>query len=91
MKKAEVLKYCKEKAKEGYLAHPMLLEIYNDTEEIPDEMVNLICHLPEPLGETMMPMSLELYNAFQQVIEDYWDSHQQAEHAKDSFKKVSKS
>jgi hypothetical protein len=47
MKKAEVLKYCAEKAEEGYMTHLMILDIYNDEEEIPNETVDLICHLPE--------------------------------------------
>ena len=91
MNKQEVIKYCKEKAEEGYLTHLMLLELFEDEEEVPDFFVELVCHLPEPPRQLMMTMTEELYNSFQQTCKDYWDALQQTQHAKESIKKVSKS
>lgn len=91
MKKAEVIKYIKEKAAEGWVSHSMLLEIFDDEEDIPDEFVELVCHKPEPPRQIMMTMSQELFNAFNQACEDWWDAIKQENHAKESIKKVSKS
>lgn len=91
MTKAEVLKYCKEKSKEGYITHNLLLELFDNDEEVPEFFVELVCHLPEPPKQLMMTMSQELYNSFNQTCEDYWNALQQKQHGKESIKKVSKS
>jgi hypothetical protein len=60
MKKWQVLEYCDEKSLEGYITHKMILEIYNDTEDIPDEVVDFICHKPEPPKELIIVMGSNL-------------------------------
>lgn len=92
MKKAEVLKYCKEKSEEGYLTHLMLLELYNDEEEIPDEMVDLVCHLPEPPRPYMMTFgSLEGVRRFEQARDDFLKYLAQNQIADEMKKKICKS
>ncbi len=91
MKKAEVLKYCAEKAEEGYMTHLMLLEIYNDTEEIPDDMVDLICHLPEPPKQIMMYGSDEGVKQFNEAVEDFVRYLGQNQIADEMKKKICKS
>ena len=49
MTKKEALFICQEKAKyEGYITHTTILCIYDDDEQIPDELFDLICHKPKP-------------------------------------------
>lgn len=72
MKKAEVLKYCAEKAEEGYLTHLMILEIYNDDEEIPDEVVGLVCHPPEPPKQIIIFGSAEYIKNLNRTVEDFY-------------------
>jgi hypothetical protein len=91
MTKAEVLKYCAEKAEEGYMTHLMLLEIYNDTEEIPDDMVDLICHLPEPPKPFIMFGSFEMIKRFEQAQKDYFKAVVQHEIGEKLMDKISKS
>jgi len=72
MTKKEAIFIAKEKAKyEGYITHLLMLEIYDDDEQIPEEIFNLVCHKPTPsqpitifLGETGIKM-------FEQACEDY--------------------
>lgn len=91
MIKKEVLGYCKEKAKEGYRTHLMILDIYSDEEDIPEEVVDLVCYLPTPREPFVMVMGTEGYRIFNQALEDCWNSYQQTQHAEDSLNKVSKS
>ena len=92
MNKQEVIKYCKEKAEEGYMTHLIILEIFNDEEEISDEVVDLICHLPEPPKPFILFVgSLEMINHLEQAMEDYGNALIQKGHAEESVKKVSKS
>ena len=60
MKKEEVLKYCNKKSKEGYLTHKMLLEIYKDGEDVPNEIVELVCYKPK-FQEQVFMCNKELY------------------------------
>jgi len=92
MNKAEVIKYCKEKAEEGYMTHLMILEIFDNDEEIPEDLIELICHKPEPPKPFIVFLgSLETIKLFEQSIKDYGNALQQSQHAKESIKKVSKS
>lgn len=71
MKKYEVLKYCEEKAEEGYLTHKLLLEIYDYNDEIPDEFVELVCHLPDPPKSFILFGSEEMIRQINQAIEEF--------------------
>jgi hypothetical protein len=48
MTKKQALFHCKEMAKYGYLTHIMILDIYDEDEDIPDDVMELICHKPTP-------------------------------------------
>ena len=92
MTKAEVIRYCKEKAEEGYLTHLLLLEIYNDDEEIPDEVVDLICHLPEPPKPFVLLVgSIETMNNINQACEDFLRYLEQIQIADEMKEKICKS
>jgi hypothetical protein len=47
MKKAEVRELLKVKASEGYITYSIMLEIYKDDEDIPDDMVNMLFTKPK--------------------------------------------
>jgi hypothetical protein len=48
MTKQQALFYCQEKAKyEGYITHTMPLELYNDDDNVPQDMIDLICYPPD--------------------------------------------
>lgn len=47
MNKAEVIELLKQKSDEGYITHTMLLGLYDDVEEIPEDMMPLLYHKPE--------------------------------------------
>ena len=72
MTKREVLKYCEEKAEEGYLTHTLLLEIFDDHEDIPDDIVDLICHKPQRNEPTILSMGEQGIQIFNQAVEDYF-------------------
>lgn len=91
MKKAEVLKYCAEKAEEGYLTHLLLLDIYSDEDEIPDEMVNLICHLPEPPKPFILFGSAEMIKNINEACEGYLQAKEQEQIGNELKCKISKS
>ena len=74
MKKAEVIRYLEEKDSEGYLTHPLMLQIYEDDEDIPDYIIDMICYKhisPEPFiiycGEIGM-------DAINEAVEAYLNS-----------------
>jgi hypothetical protein len=72
MTKEEVLKYCDEKSLEGYLTHKMILEIYDDGEEVPDDIVDLICYIPTPPKEIIFFMGAKLQEEFDISLAHYW-------------------
>jgi len=47
MNKLEVKEFLKVKLNEGYITHPVLLEIYKDDEIIPDDMLNIMYSIPK--------------------------------------------
>jgi len=47
MTKLEALKFLKQKLKDNYVTHLMLLELYDDDEEIPEDFLNLCYHKPK--------------------------------------------
>ena len=48
MTKQEALKYLTEKSDEGWMVHEFLLSIYDEDEDIPEDVIYLICHQPTP-------------------------------------------
>ncbi|MCE5225250.1 MAG: hypothetical protein LLG05_05255 [Porphyromonadaceae bacterium] len=71
MTKREALSYMEEKRKEGYLTHSLILEIYNDNDEIPDDILDLVCHLPEPPKNIIIFGSAAMINEFNKAVEGY--------------------
>ena len=71
MKKYEVLKYCEEKAEEGWMTHTLLLELYEDNEDIPDEFVDLVCYIPEPPKPFVLYLGEQGLKDFNRAIEEY--------------------
>ena len=80
MKKWEALKYCDEMAEQGWMAHKLLLELYEDNEEVPEEMLDLICYEPQPrkpytliVGAGLMEqldMVATMYGLIQEIEQD---------------------
>ena len=48
MTKKQALFRCKELSRYGYMTHTMILDIYDDDEEVPDDVLDLICYEPKP-------------------------------------------
>lgn len=48
MTKGEALIELKKKSKEGYITHSLILDIYDEGEEIPEVAQRMLWHLPEP-------------------------------------------
>lgn len=72
MTKREVLKYCEEKAKEGWLTHKMILELYDVEDEVPDDIIDLICHKLESPRPLIVFGSVEGLKKFNQAVEDFF-------------------
>jgi len=56
---------------EGYITHSLLLSLYNDDEEIPDFIIDLACHKPEPPKMFQLYMSPKMYKEFSRACEDF--------------------
>lgn len=70
MKKKEVLKYLKNKSKEGYLTHSKILDIYEEDSNIPQQVVNLICYIPEPPKSIELIMGSKAWRNFENVFKE---------------------
>lgn len=91
MKKWEAIRYLEEKREEGYMTHSMLLELFDDNEEIPDEFLELACYIPEPPNTCVLYFgSLEGVKMFNQACEDFLRYLAQVEIKDDLVKKISK-
>ena len=74
MTKQQAILYCQEKAKyEGYITHMMLLELYNDDEEIPDCVIDFICYKPKPRRDIQIFVGSEGYKMWQKATDEYLD------------------
>jgi hypothetical protein len=49
MNKIEAKEFLKRKLNEGYITHSTLLDLYGDTDDIPDNMLELMYSKPKPL------------------------------------------
>ena len=52
MKKKEAMKFIREQ--KGYIPYVALFELYNDDDEIPQELIDLECKKDEPKGYFMI-------------------------------------
>lgn len=59
MNKVEAKEYLKAMREIGFMTHSMILEIYNDKEEIPQEALDLMCYKKDPCPHIIMYMSEE--------------------------------
>ena len=73
MNKLEALKYLKKKSKEWWITHSLLLELYEDNEEVPDEFLKLICYKPKPYEPTIIPMGSVGIEMFNKALKDYME------------------
>ena len=87
MKKALAILYCKEKALEGYMTHLMILDIYDDDDDIPQDVIDMICYKPEPPRKISLIMSHDLYRAFMDAMEGYYYSQTTHQEIADEIKK----
>jgi hypothetical protein len=68
-----------------YATHSMLLDIYNDTEEIPDDIVNLICHPRETHNPFVLMGGQETLEKLNEACEKYIQSLKQTEDEKKPY------
>ena len=61
MTKKQALYHCKEMSKYGYITHTMILDIYDEDEDIPDDVIDLICHKPEPCKDIVFVCGAKLH------------------------------
>ena len=54
MNKLEVKRILKQRRKQGYVTHEMILDIYNDDEELPENILDLVSQKIEPRRITLM-------------------------------------
>lgn len=77
MTRQEVEKYTKEKRDEGYITHPMLLELYGWNEEVPDYMVKLIVHKPKEPSSNVILTGAEGKRKLDNVFKDHMEKSTQ--------------
>lgn len=88
MTKREVLQYMKEKRREGYITHSIMLNLYEDGEDIPQEMIDLMCHKPEPRRDIVIYGSAELCDLMNRAFRDYYEAMQQRHIAEEMIKEL---
>ena len=69
MNKAEVKKILKQRRKLGYVTHEMILDIYNDDEELPENILDLVSQKIEP-KPILYFTSKEGLDAFHKALQD---------------------
>lgn len=88
MKKAEVIKYAKEKRKQGWMSHTVLLELFNDDEEIPESFVDLIVHKPFVPKTPVIYGSATTIGLLNNAMQEYWLAMQQQQIREEIFDKL---
>lgn len=69
MVKSEAIKYVKQKSKEGYNTFSILLDLWKDDEDIPQEYLDtLICQKPKKPEPYTLYGGMELMKAFDNVF-----------------------
>ena len=69
MNKREAREALLEKSKEGYIVHSMLLDLYEDIDDIPEGMINLMTSRPEP-KDLIIPTGIRGVEMFQEAMEE---------------------
>ena len=74
MIKKDVLKLCKKCERIGWITHTILLDIYEDDEDIPEDVVHLIVHEPHKYIPITILVGEKGLKQFEECIKDYIDS-----------------
>tara|TARA_R110000744_G_scaffold100709_1_gene194312 strand:- start:209 stop:445 length:237 start_codon:yes stop_codon:yes gene_type:complete len=69
MTKREARAVLLEKSKEGYIVHSMLLDLYDDADDIPEGMINLMAHKAEP-KELIIPTGMRGMEMFHEAMKE---------------------
>ena len=73
MSKDEIRKLCKEaRNKGGYTTAEMLLDIWRDDEDIPDQYLELFIHKVEP-REIVLHVSMEMADKLDKMFEEEYN------------------
>lgn len=86
MTKREVLRYMEEKRKEGYMTHKILLQLFDDDEEVPDLFVEMACHKPEPIRPLVIYGGADLSDFMNKAFQDYSEARMQQDIAEEALK-----
>ncbi len=70
MKKQEALKLISDVV--GYIPYPIIFEIYNDEDEIPDELIRLFCSHNQRSSSIIMYTSPRGHELFQEALLEDW-------------------
>lgn len=68
MNKKEAKQHLKEKGDKGYHTHTMLLELFEDEEEISKDWLNLMCYIPSPPKPLVYITSIEGAKLFDEAL-----------------------
>jgi hypothetical protein len=73
MSKDEIRKLCKEaRNKGGYTTTEMILDLWEDDEDIPDQYLELFIHKIEP-REIVLHVSMEMADKLDKMFEEEWE------------------
>lgn len=75
MKKAEVEELLKQKAKKGYITHSMLLDLWNDGDEIDEKYISLFWSKPQKPQPYIIYGSQAMHDALEEAFKDYADEN----------------
>lgn len=59
----------------GFITYSMLLEIYNDDEEIPEEIVDLVCYKPKASQHLIIHTNKERLKELNEALDKYINDH----------------
>lgn len=74
MIKEDVVKLCKKVSEAGYLTHSKILDIYDNGEEVPEFVVNLVIDNTRR-EEPCFIMGEYTYRLINNMIAEYWEKH----------------
>ena len=70
MTKEEAIVLMKEKRQQGYITHEMLLDFYEDNEELPEGFFELACHRLNPPKPYQIVVSPKVYDELNKLLND---------------------
>lgn len=70
MIKKEAVEYLKKMSKKGYQTHPILLDVFEDDEEVPDHLLKLSCH-PYRERHDYILLGAKTMEAWENWLQDY--------------------